>query len=432
MEPLTIAALVGLSPPGVDHTYFDERVERIDFDEPTDLVAIPVETYTAKRAYEIARAYRRRGVRVVLGGYHVTLLPDEAQTFADSIMVGYAESHWAQIVNDVHQGRLRPRYVADPSQPVRFAMPDRSIFGGRNYLKLSCIETGRGCTQRCNFCTITRATGARYHARPIEEIVKDVASVRYRNVFLIDDSIVSRREWAKELFRALIPLKIRWFSQGTISMALDEELLDLMAASGCVGLLIGFESVNAATLRLMNKPVNLKMLHALSEAVEKIHDRGIAIYGTFIFGYDSETIEDIWRTVDRARDLGLFMAAFNHLMPFPGTPLYKTLSADRRVDRNWWLSPDFGFGDVPFRPKNLTSGQLREASIEARRRFYGFRSIADRARNFRGNLNSFTKIAGYFSINWMLRREIEEKIGLPLGNESVSPLEYRDEVALPL
>ena len=152
MEPLTIATLAGLTPPDVEITYFDERVERIDFDAPTDLAAITVETYTAKRAYEIAAEYHRRGVKTLLGGYHVTLVPDEAQGYADSILVGYAEPLWADVLRDAERGKLQRRYTQNKAQPYEYGMPRRDLFQGKPYFKLSCLETGRGCPLHCNFC----------------------------------------------------------------------------------------------------------------------------------------------------------------------------------------------------------------------------------------------------------------------------------------
>ncbi len=427
MEDLPTATLAGLTPKDVDMSFYDERIEPINFDEPTDLVAIHVEAYNAKRAYEIAAEYRKRNVRVILGGYHAMLMPEEGGKYADSILVGYAEGIWPQIVRDAEAGMLKPFYYRDRHAPMAFAMPDRSIFGTRNYLNVSCVETGRGCPLHCDFCTIQEATGSQYYPRSIEDIVADVSQLKRRNVFFIDDNIVGNPKWAKQLFKALISLKIHWFSQGTLSMAKDPELLDLMAESGCIGLLIGFESLKKETLLEMRKEVNVPLVGGLKQAVSIIHKHGLCIYGTFIFGYDNDTLADFRQTANTAIDLGLFMAAFNPLIPFPGTPLYRNLLAKGRIpDPQWHLSPSFRFNDIPFTPKSMGTADIHQACMESRRQFYKASGILSRMCNWSGNLNSLYKIAGYLYINNQLRTEIDEKNGLPLGNYPARPEAIND------
>src|SRR5215472_470752 len=199
MEPLPIATLAGLTPPNIEIAYYDERVEPINFDAPTDLAAITVETYTAKRAYEIAAEYHKRGIRTILGGYHVTLLPDEAQMYADSILVGYAEPLWKQVIRDAEKNMLQRRYTQDKRQPYVYGMPRRDIFQGKPYFKLSCLETGRGCPLCCNFCSIAAATASTYNARPIDSIVAEIAALNNRNVCLADDNYVSNPKHARKL-----------------------------------------------------------------------------------------------------------------------------------------------------------------------------------------------------------------------------------------
>jgi radical SAM superfamily enzyme YgiQ (UPF0313 family) len=421
MEPLTIATLAGLTPPDVEIAYYDERIEAIDYDSPTDLVAITVETYTAKRAYEIAAEYYRRGVRVVLGGYHVTLLPGEAQQYADSILVGYAEPLWETVVRDAERGTLRRRYESRQIQSYDWGTPRRDLFSGRPYFKLSCVETGRGCPLRCNFCSIAAATSSRYYARPVESIVREIDGLKNRQVFFVEDNFVGNLRHARELCDEIARLKIRWVGQGTLNMARDEALLEAMARSGCAGVLIGFESLNAESLRLMDKKINT-VLGDYRDLIARLHQYGIALYGTFIFGYDSDRPEDVLRTAEAAIEFGLFIAAFNHLLPFPGTPLYEQFrESGRLTDERWWLSPSFRFGDVPFEPAAMTARELHERCIGARRRFYSLPGILRRATNLRGNCHGLRKSAAFVSINGLLRKEIDQKDGLPLGDEPVRP-----------
>jgi radical SAM superfamily enzyme YgiQ (UPF0313 family) len=423
MEPLPIATLAALTPDDVDVQYVDERLgEEVNLDGGYDLVAIPVETYTAKRAYELSTAFCARGVPVVLGGYHVTLIPEEARRFATSICVRGAEGIWSEIIGDARAGRLKPVYEQPPGVEYPFVLPRRDIFGARDYFQLSCVETGRGCPLHCNFCSIAAATKSTYRSRSIDSVLEDIASLRHRNVFFVEDNFVGNMRHVKELLREVAGMKIRWVGQGTLTMARDEELLGLMRESGCAGVLIGFESLSHETLRLMRKEVNIKM-GSYADLIGRLHSFGIALYGTFVFGYDTETLASIDETAERAIDFGLFMAAFNHLMPFPGTPLYRQFLAEGRLTNDrWWLDPEFRFGDVPFRPKQMSSEELHERCVAARRRFYSYRAILSRGlTNVPGNCGSGMKAAAYAYINYLLRREIGEKDGLPLGNEPRYP-----------
>jgi radical SAM superfamily enzyme YgiQ (UPF0313 family) len=423
MEPLPIATLAALTPPDVDITYVDERLgEKLDLGADYDLVAIPVETYTAKRAYEISTAFSRRAIPTILGGYHVSLIPEEARLYATSICKKNAEGVWTEIIKDARTGNLKPVYEAPQGAEYPYVIPRREIFGSRDYFKLSCVETGRGCPHKCNFCSITAATNATYNFRPVDNVLADIASLKHKNVFFVEDNFVGNIAHVKTLLREIRGMNIRWVGQGTLTMARDPELLKLMRESGCMGVLIGFESLNPTTLAEMNKSFNSK-LGNYAELIKRLHSYGIALYGTFVFGYDSETLNSIKNTAERAIDFGLFMAAFNHLMPFPGTPLYhKFVQEGRMKNEKWWLDPSFRFGDVPFTPKNMSADELHQACIDARRTFYGYGAIASRAiTNIAGNCGSLRKAGAFAWINHLLRREIGEKDGLPLGNHQHEP-----------
>jgi radical SAM superfamily enzyme YgiQ (UPF0313 family) len=213
MEPLVIAVLSSLTPAHIERAFFDDRIEEIDYDDPTDLAAISVETYTAKRAYQISAEYRRRGVKVVVGGFHPTLAPDDAKQHADSVVIGEAEGVWQQVLDDAREGRLKESYQAKARPALNGSLPDRSIYKGKRYLSLALVESGRGCRFNCNFCSISAFYNMTYRPRPISEVVKEIQSIRAKTVFLIDDNIAADIDRAKELFRAFIPLGIRWISQ---------------------------------------------------------------------------------------------------------------------------------------------------------------------------------------------------------------------------
>ncbi len=423
MEPLTIATLAALTPEDVEIEYVDERLgEHIDYSKEIDLMVVTVETYTAKRAYEICAESRKHGLTTLIGGYHVMLAPEEAQLYADSIMVGFVEPLWLQIISDAKAGKLQSRYTQDRIVSYPFVTPRRDIFGQRDYFNLHCVETGRGCPLTCEFCSITAATKATYLARPVEGVISDIQSLKGKNVFFVEDNFVGNKRHAKNLLREVAKLGINWVGQGTLNMAHDEELLELMKESGCAGVLIGFESLKKETLLAMNKPINTRF-GGYENSINRLHKYGIALYGTFIFGYDTEDVQDIRDTVEKAIDYGIFMAAFNHLLPFPGTPLYSRLEKEKRlVYDKWWLSPEFRFGDVPFYPKSMSREVLHEECLRARERFYGVPSIIRRGLgNITGNCGSIKKIGAYAWINYLLRREVAEKDGLPLGNLPTVP-----------
>ena len=422
MEPLAISTLAGLTPPGCELNFFDERVEAIDFERPTDLVGITTETYNAKRTYEISAEYIRRGVPVVLGGYHPTLLPDEAVQYASAIVVGPAEDIWEALLQDAACGQLKRVYRRPAHLPMRFGIPDRSVFKGKPYFGVTCVETSRGCPLSCTYCSITTVNEGKFFRKPPEQLVQELRGSEGRYVFFIDDNFIGNINSAKETLRALIPLKIKWFSQATINMVRNRELLELMQASGCVGLLIGFESLKKETLELMDKKVNIKA-GDYRAVIDTVHSYGISIYGAFVFGYDTDESEDFSQTVDLAIDAKLFMAAFNHLVPFPGTKLYDQMVAENRMAyERWWLQPEFRFGDIPFQPLSFEPRELKQLSIAARRKFYGFASIFHRFWNGKTTLQRPRMMYSYLLLNFMLRHEVLRRQGFPLGQIPETPI----------
>lgn len=418
MEPVPAAMVAGLTPKDVEKRFYDDRLEPILYDEPTDLVAISVETYTANRAYQIASEYRRRGVPVVMGGFHATLCPEEVAKYCESIVIGEAERVFAEVIDDYRHGT--PKKVYRPNgRPALTAMPDRSIFRGKRYLPIGLIEFSRGCRFVCDFCAITSAFEAAQTHRPIDHVIDEVRRVRRfgQMIFFIDDNITSDLAAAKELMRALIPEKIRWVSQSAINVAFDEEALSLMRASGCQGLLVGFESLDPQTLHQMKKGFNL-MKGGPVAALANFRRHQLRIYGTFIFGYDHDTPETFEHTVQFAREQGLFIGAFNHITPFPGTPLYKRLADEGRLlYESWWLDPRYRYNMVPFTPAQMTPEDLSKSCVWARRTFYSWPSIFGRAAK-PVNRRDPWMLANFMVINAMHQWDTEGRNGLPLGDET--------------
>jgi radical SAM superfamily enzyme YgiQ (UPF0313 family) len=419
MEPLPAATVAGLTPAGVDVRFYDDRMELIPFGEPTDLVAISVETYTAKRAYQIASEYRSRGIPVVMGGFHATLCPDEVADYADAVVVGEAEETWPAVIDDARHGTLRKFYRGTSRPSLRGLRPDRSIFRGKRYLPVGLVEAGRGCHFKCEFCAVTSVFDATQTRRPTEEIIQEIQRVRRefgrKLFFFVDDNITSNLEEAKAFFRALIPLKIRWVSQSSINAAHDEEFLDLLRRSGCMGVLIGFESVDERNLAAMNKRFNT-MRGGFEQALSNLRKYGIRVYGTFIFGYDGDTPDTFDRTVRFAKAHGLYIAAFNHLTPFPGTPLYERLGRERRLRfERWWLDDAYSYNTIPFRPAQVEPDELQRLCVDARRRFYTWPSILRRSVMGANRTDGFM-FRNFFLINALHRADVSSRDHYPLGD----------------
>jgi len=415
MEPLAFAVLAGLTPEGVDVNFYDDRLEAVPYDEKTDLVAINVETYTARRAYQIAGYFRERKIPVIFGGYHSALAEEEAVAFSDSILIGEAEDIWPQIIKDAKSKSLKKVYRAIRRPVLNGIMPKRDIFGRKKYIPITLVESGRGCGFGCSFCSISSFYNRTYNYRPSRDVIKEIETLGKKTIFFVDDNIIADFKRAKELFRALIPLKINWISQGSINMAGDEELLMLMRKSGCLGLLVGFESLNDDNLAQMGKTWN-KKFGEYELALKKFRETGIVVYATFIFGYDGDDVDSIRRTLEFSLKQKLFLAAFNHLVPFPGTALYSQLKAQGRLlfDK-WWLDANYRFGDVAFKPMRMNPQELSEECMKARVNFYSFASVLKRATDFQSNSRDLSIASKFFIYNEFSKRETKRRQGLPLG-----------------
>jgi radical SAM superfamily enzyme YgiQ (UPF0313 family) len=415
MQPLSLAILASLTPADVQLELMDERLEPIRFDAPTDLVAMTVETFTARNAYQIAARFRRRGIPVVMGGYHPTLLPEEALQHADAVVVGDAEGIWPEIVEDARAGELRRVYQAAETPSLAGPMPRRDIFRGKRYAPLNLVQFGRGCRFACDFCSIHAFYGTNLRWRPVEDVVVEIKSLGRRHLLFVDDNLLADQGRAEALFRSLIPLRVRWSCQASIDVCREPRLLKLMADSGCQAMVIGFESLDPRNLQQMNKGWAVQD-GDYAASIRKIREHGIMVYGTFVFGYDYDTADAFDACVDFALRSRFFLANFNPLTPTPGTALYRRLAAEERLlhDR-WWLAPEFRYGQALFRPRGMSPEQLAEGCYRARRAFTTFRSIFRRAWDWRTNCRSPGRLGAFLLGNFISRREIRRKQGMALG-----------------
>jgi radical SAM superfamily enzyme YgiQ (UPF0313 family) len=293
--------------------------------------------------------------------------------------------------------------------------PARRIFAGKSYQNITLVEFARGCNFKCDFCSITAFHDANQNHRPADEVAAEMVATGSRRFFIVDDNIVSQPNKVRELCRALIPLKISWVGQASIHIAQDEELLDLMVKSGCLGVLIGMESLDPANLRDMGKSWNIAAAD-YAESLRRFRNHGLAVYGTFIFGYDNDDRAVVQRSIDFAREQQLFLAAFNHLIPFPGTALFQRLQREGRLlTPKWWLDPRGRVGDVTFRPKRLEPEQLQELCLDARRQFYSWSSIFQRLRDRQANARTWLMLGVFLGLNIGAHFDIDRRQGLRLG-----------------
>jgi radical SAM superfamily enzyme YgiQ (UPF0313 family) len=416
MEPLAMAVLASLTPPEIQKVFYDDRLEAIPFDEPTDLVAINVETYTARRAYQIAAEFQRRGRLVVMGGFHPTLVPEEVEQYADSVLLGEAEGLWPELLRDAASGCLKKRYQSPCRPELGNVIPEREIYQRyrKRYLPVTLIETGRGCKFKCEFCSVTAFFEHDYRPRPVETIIADIRRSNAKRIFFVDDNFSAVPERAEALCEALIPLGIQWFSQVSMNISHNERLLKLMKRSGCMGVLIGFENMRPAVLKQMGKTMNSPEA-GYQDVVAPFHRHGLAIYASFVFGYDDD--EESLRLAYRfCVEQKIFYAAFNHLMPFPGTPLYQRLHAEHRLAyANWWLAADYRFGKLAFLPRALTPEALSDLCYQYRYRFFSVGSIWRRL--WHARLYGFNPLlfGAFLLMNLTGKSENSKRRDLPLG-----------------
>lgn len=411
MAPLTLATLKALTPSEHTVELYDDRLELLPNDLSFDAAAIVVETYTAKRSYQLAKRLREHGIRVILGGYHVTLAADEAAEQADAIVVGNAEAVWHEVLNDLANNTLKPRYEG----PMEFTsvLPNLSIYTGKKYLPVGLVETGRGCIHRCEFCAITSAYGGCYHKRPIEDILRDVDQNKSNYYFLVDDNLVADRAHALDLFRRLAEKKIKWAGQGTLSLGRDPELLQAMKQSGCEIILIGFESLNEKNLIQMGKRHHL--IKERDQLVEAIHKAGINIYATFVFGYDEDDETTVQEALVFSKKHRFYTAAFNHLLPFPGTPLYDRLKNDNRlIYPKWWLAEGYNYGELAFHPKKISASELAAACFEARKAFNSFGQLWRRFWQVAPRSSPMLWFL-FWVMNASIGSEVSQKMNVPIG-----------------
>jgi radical SAM superfamily enzyme YgiQ (UPF0313 family) len=422
MEPLGFAVLAGLTPKHHQISFFDDRIDRIPFDGNPDLVLISIEIFTARRGYQIADEFRKNHVKVILGGIHTCLMPEEASQYADSIFIGDAEQGWREVLKDLENNQLKEKYQFTPGIAHPGIFPDKSIFKNKKYLPFSLTQFSRGCPHSCSYCAVTAYFERKIYIRKIEDVVNEITFYKKKLWFFVDDNIISNPHEARQLFKALIPLKIKWVGQCSIDLAEDDELLNLCAKSGCIGLVIGFETISNESLKDLNKGPNIDIAGKYPVLIKKIHQAGVHIWAAFTVGHDFETRQSIADTLHFALKHNFAFAAFNILMPYPKTPLYDKLTLENRhlFDGKWWLAEDYHFNQAAFVPKNLEPDELTRLCREMKVKWSSPVSIF---RRFLANLNFKTIGHGWFLLRMLVlfKTEALKKNFLMLGYFNSKP-----------
>ncbi len=358
---LNLPYVAAVTPPGVELKIVDEAFEKIPFEEKVDLVGITAQTPVAPRAYQIAEEFRKRGIPVVMGGVHASMLPQEALQHVDAVVVGEAEGVWPDLIEDLRRGQMRRIYVgSELADPSRLPLPRRDLLNEKFYFPLKLIETTRGCPHRCDFCGVSKFFGYRYRNRPIGEIERELATLfqkgpvmspalkkilsvfskdlpyflKRRLLYIIDSNVTGDKRFCLDLLSLLKEFDLLWYGHAPVSIAFDQKLLEAFARSGCIAINLGFESFSTKNLNTMGKGFNQPSRYA--EAVEKIHDRGIGIMGTFIVGLDDDDPGVFQRIIDFCVESRLDWALAFIMAPYPGTDSFLRLEKEGRIlCRDW-------------------------------------------------------------------------------------------------
>lgn len=371
---LSLAALAAVTPEQWQVAFHDDAIRPAPVAPDADLIALTAMTAQATRAYELADAYRSQGKTVVMGGFHASNLPDEALQHVDSVVVGEGELAWPRLLADFQDRQLQPQYRADGLLDPQLIPPARrTIFKGSGHFFTNTIQTSRGCPFDCEFCSVTAFYGRKYRKRPVEQVLAELQELRKVNsfVFFVDDNIVADRRYSLPLFAGMKEMGLKWLSHAPIDFAEDRELLKAAGESGCVGMFVGFESLNQESLQAMGKVTNTAAQY--QEYARLFRDHGIGILGSFVMGCDGDTPAVFEQTLRFCEDARLEAAIFPILTPYPGTKVRRRLEAEGRIFNNNWQ--DYDMEHVTFQPKGMTVQQLQDGYDQLCRSFYSFGSM---------------------------------------------------------
>jgi radical SAM superfamily enzyme YgiQ (UPF0313 family) len=404
---LTLQQIAAITPEKCEIELIDDRYDEPDFDTDADLIGISTLTASAPRAYKIADEFRRKGKTVVMGGMHPSALPEEALKHADSIVIGEAEGSWLELLKDFKSGTLKPMYKANSFVDMKDIPPPRHDLIKVNPI-VSSVVTSRGCPNSCSFCSLTQLFGSTYRPRPVGDVINEIKN-NPRRYFVLhnDSSLAIDKAYSKTLFKAMIPLKIKFIAYGNVPVLLkDDELVSLSKKAGCINWGFGFETFNKNSLiKDANKGYNIDDYEAL---IKKIHKNEIGVFGSFVFGFDHDTPDIFDITLEKIFDLGIDSGEFDILTPYPISKLFKTLDKQGRILTYDWEKYDFHH--VVFEPKNMTKKELFEGCAKISKNFYSPLKIINRLAKvaFRSkDLIEFLAIASLNNVEYRFQKEYD-------------------------
>lgn len=375
---LAIPWLAALTPDEFHVRVVDPVVQPISFDTDANIIALSFMTSHATNAYSIADRFRNMGKTVFVGGIHATALPEEAKQHADAVAIGEGDLIWPKMLKDFAEGRLEPFYKADKLATLEaLPVPRRDLMPRfSRHIGMASIQTTRGCPYDCTFCSITSVFGRQFRKRPIAEVIQEIEALDQNLIIMVDDNIVADPDYAARFFQALTPLRKRWLSQSDISIAKNEELLELAARSGCVGLLIGLESIHQCDLEAVGKRQNNAAEY--ESLLRNIHKHRIMTSGSFIFGLDNQGPGIFEETINFTRRVGLAYAFMPILTPYPGTEMFRGFESEGRIlHRNW---AEYDGSHVVFEPRGMSPDQLIAGWDWATKEFGSIQSILQRVK----------------------------------------------------
>jgi radical SAM superfamily enzyme YgiQ (UPF0313 family) len=407
MIPLALPTVAGLTPDQYDIRIFDEDIEKLPLHKIPDIVGITTLAATITRAYELADHYRSRGAKVVFGGPYASFMTEEALQHADSIVVGEAEGLWEACLEDFEKGDMKPVYRTDECVPYKVQKPPRwDLIKTRDIFQVA-IQTSRGCPFNCDFCLVSKMFGRKMRYREIENVVEEIRAAPSKYIFFVDDNLTINKKYAKELMRAIRPLGISWGCMCSIDVATDDELLGLMAESGCFNILIGFESLNPASLDETNKLHN-KAATIYEPAIRKIHSHGIHINASFVVGFDNDTLQEFDNIFDFSMRTNMPSVNLHLLAAPPGSEIHRKYQLEGRLAD---CKPEFGSGHFPtLHYMNMSQIELFDQYMATIERLYSFETARIKAVNLFSN-GAFIRKGGDISVylkarlSWIILKE---------------------------
>ena len=384
--PLNLPYIAALTPSHYDIEVIDENIEPFTYKD-ADIVGITAYTSSVTRGYEIARIYRGKGIPTIMGGIHVSMLPDEALKFCDTVVIGEAEGVWAMVIQDFEAGNLQPRYQGDWIDLYDLPIPRRDILR-TDFYKWGSIQTSRGCPLNCSFCSVTAFNGKRFRRRSLDDIIEELSQIPQKFVLITDDNIIGHNEedkaWAKAFFTRIRKERIKkyFFAQSSMQFGEDQELIRLAARAGMKILFVGIESINPESLKSYNKSLNLKRLlkNQYFEHISNIRKGGIAVLGAFLLGNDDDTIPSFDRTLEFIRTSHIDIIQVTKPTPLPGTTFWEQLADEGRIlktnfPQDW---EDYRLTKMVYKPEKMSIEDVYEGFTYLKKSYFSWRETARR------------------------------------------------------